>query len=472
MPSRALFCLSRRSLRGLRLALAGVAFPTSLLFAQSSDLPVSLPEDLLPELREILIRAAQQAPKVQFQNIESARLEANYITSRSSMLPAVYASGSYNWSESEVKDLPLSNSKSDGLFYNFYASQPIFHWGALKAQADIAKLEQLIGEQTHAEVYRELAVTLRSQYLGLILKKLAVRNQEFAQKMAEDYLAVQEERLANRTISTGEILGPRLAAEEARYYSITTRQDFEANVRLFAQLAGQPDFKSDRVPDLVPRPEFAPELLGEYLRQLSSEALRDLPQAEIYELKIAQNEKSYQIERARLLPKLSASASYGVSNITNATPTSVTQTPTVTTSLSVVGSWTLFDGFAARGGKLAALAAKRLNERYLENYIETVMNELRTLQGNVESAGTLMDLTERRLALAWEAVRLAKQDLELGRTSQPNVNNITNEAYNSDLRASNARTQFMSLWSQYVSRAGADPIMEEVPRSVTRASRR
>lgn len=425
----------------------------------------------MPELREILVRAAQTAPSVQASNIESARLEASYITARSVLLPSVYGSASYSWSTQEVKDIPLSESESDGLFYSFYASQPIFHWGALKAQADISKLEQLIGEENTAEVYRSLAVSLRSQYLGLILKKMALRNQEFAQKMAEDFLAVQEERLLNRTISSGEILGPRLSAEEARYYTTSSLQDLESSARVFGRLAGQPNFNAERVPDLIPRPEFSPEMLGEFLRQLSSEAIRDLPQAGVYDLRIAQNEKSYHIERTRLLPKFTASANYGVSNVTNASPLSVTQTAVVTSSFAVGASWTIFDGLASRGGRLAALASKRLNERYLDTFLETTMIELRGLQENIQSAGRLLDLTERRLALAWEAVRLARNDLEQGRTSQPNVNQITGEAHSAELRAANARSQFLSLWAQYVSLAGADPIMEQVSRAAYRSRR-
>jgi outer membrane protein TolC len=387
------------------------------------------------------------------------------------MLPAVYGNASYNWSNSEVKDMPMSESKSDGLFYSFYASQPLFHWGALRAQADISKLELLIGEQNTAEAYRELAVSLRSQYLALILKKMTLRNQEFAQKIAEDYLAVQEERLLNRTISAGEIHVPRLNAEEARYYTATVQQDLDSSARLFGRLAGYANFTADQVPDLIPRPEFSPEILASYLRTLSSEAIRDLPQSSMYELRIQQNEKTYHIERTRLLPKFNASVNYGVSNITNASPISVTQTAVVTSSASVGASWTIFDGFSSRGGRLAALASKRLNERYLDTFLETTIGELRALQDNIEATGRLMDLTERRLAFAWETVRLTRQDLEMGRTSQPALDSATNDALAAELRAANARSQFLNQWARYVSLAGADPIMDQVSRSVVRSRR-
>jgi outer membrane protein TolC len=431
----------------------------------AQQLPISLPEELLPELREILVRAASQAPNMQAANIESARLEASYITSRSVLLPGVHGSASYNWSTSEVKDMPLSESKSDGLFYSFGASQPIFHWGALKAQTDISKLEVLIGEQDTAETYRTMALTLRSQYLTLILKKLALRNQQFAQKVAEDFLAVQEERLRNRSISEGAIHGPRLNAEEARYYTMVTEQDFDSSVRVFARLAGQPEFNQNRVPDLLPRPEFSGEVLSAYFRQLSSEVIRDMPLADRYELRILQEEKRYHIERTRLLPKFSANVSYGVSNITNASPTTVSQTAVVSTSASIGASWTLFDGLASRGGKLAALAAKRLNERYLDTYLESTMHELRSLQGNIEATGKLMDIRQRQLDLAWSAVQQAKQDLQLGRASQPDVDNITNNAYRAEVQTANARSAFLNAWAQYVSLVGADPMMEHVSRS-------
>jgi outer membrane protein len=446
----------------LRLFTSGICVCFGSLTASAEPLPISLPEDLLPELREILVRAAQQSPSVQQANIEAARTEANYISSRASMLPNLYASGSYSWSENEVRDRPETASKNDGLYYNIGASQPIFHWGALKAQTDISRLEIAIAGKNTEEIYRALTGTLRTQYMALIQKKIGLRNQMYVQKMAEDHLAAQEERLSRGIISTGDILEPRLRAEEARYNTLNAQYDLEATLRVFARLAGRTDLRIEHLPEVLPRPQYAPDLLAEHFQIVSSEVLRDLPQAQVFELRQQQNQKRYHIERTRLLPKLNASAGYGVSNFTTVTPTAVTQTPTVVRHASISANWTLFDGLSSRGGRLAALAATRLAERQLEAFLQTRMDELRTLQGTIQASAQLMDITERRYDLAREAVRLTRQNFELGRVAQSDVDGVVNNANQAEARTVLARSTFLSAWAQYVSLTGMDPVLEGV----------
>src|SRR5690606_17663494 len=98
-----------------RLFLVALVAGSGLVARVAADeLPISLPEDVLPDLGAILDRASSLAPNVQLANLELARAEATYLIHRASMLPTLSAFGSYSVSTSRREDQPMSQSDSDG----------------------------------------------------------------------------------------------------------------------------------------------------------------------------------------------------------------------------------------------------------------------------------------------------------------------------------------------------------------------
>lgn len=429
--------------------------------AQPEELPISLPEELLPELNQIIQHALAASPSIQLANLELARAEANYLVHRAAMLPTVSAQSSYNVS-SQRRDDAGASSDDQGFFYQIGVTQPVFHWGARKAERDIGAIALLIQQKRLEDARAGLASALRTQYLDLIIRKLHLRNARLNEKLSEKALAAAEERFAAGNISESEITNQRLSTEEARLSRRRNEHDLETYVRIYAHLSGDPTFNADRIAESMPAPQVSPEMVEARFARVSPETIRDLPAAEVQELQLKQNEKRYEIERVRLRPRVSLIASHGLANLTTATSATIDQTAVVTTTAGVVVNWTIFDGLASRGARLAALAAKRVGERQYENFVTTTLNELRRIQREIELATDGLAIAERRASLVAEALERARADFAAGRIAQSTLDAHLSQSRATEVSIAGARSQLFARWIEYVGLAGLDPMRDAV----------
>jgi outer membrane protein TolC len=429
---------------------------------QSQTLPAALPEDLLPELRQLLDSATKQSPTILSKNIEIAQAEANNLIERSNLLPSVNGYGSYTFKETSITGAS-NKSKNDGFFYGVSFSQPLFHWGALKAQADIGKIGVKLVEHDYAEAYRALILSVRSQYLTLVQKKMTLRNLRDGVRATESYLALQEARLRDGRISAGEILAPRLAVEEAKIYAERAEVDFDYTRRSLATLAGVPEIREESIPNELPKPAYARETVSAYFEAMQHIGPDQTYMAAYYVDSIKLNDLRYKVARTRLLPKFGLGAGYSQENITTVFGNSVNQSAVTSLNYGVNGYWTIFDGLATRGAKLSALAAKRLAERRFDSYKKATGEQIKMLEKQIGFAGRLMDLTDTRKDLAQAAVRKVTEDVKSGVSSQSILDNFTQSANKAELEALSARAEFLNRWAEYVSILGVDPVLNTLP---------
>src|SRR5690606_19068153 len=275
-------------------------------------------------------------------------------------------------------------------------------------------------------------------------------------------LAAAEERFAAGNISESEITNQRLSTEEARLSRRRNEHDLETYVRIYAHLSGDPTFNADRIAESMPAPQVSPEMVEARFARVSPETDRDLAAAEVQELQLKQNEKRYEIERVRLRPRVSLIASHGLANLTTATSATIDQTAVVTTTAGVVVNWTIFDGLASRGARLAALAAKRVGERQYENFVTTTLNELRRIQREIELATDGLAIAERRAGLVAEALERARADFAAGRIAQSTLDAHLSQSRATEVSIAGARSQLFARWIEYVGLAGLDPMRDAV----------
>lgn len=430
-----------------------------------------LPEDLMPALRPILANALTQSPQSIQRSVELAQTEANRYYSTSALWPSVSGSIQYAVTDSQVSTVDSVSSDTSGVFYGFNVSQPIFQWGALKAQAEVAGIAVKIAERQYAEGYRTLVQTLRSQYLGLVARKIALAYLRVQLASAESALAIEEDRLANGSLSPGGIIGPRMNAAELRLRVDQAESDFGYSRRVFARLAGLADLPVDSIATELPRPvamaSTADALLAEFLRDGGVST----SQNQVYAYYLKQADLNYHIAKTRLYPKLSLYAGYSLNNSTSATVDSISQVGVTSLSYGVTASWTVFDGFASRGAKLSALATKRSYERQKQTYNDSLMDSAQNLHRQLQFSLRALELAEQRRALAESAVRTTEEDIQLGSAAQVALDTAQAAFHSADLAAIYARSDYFSRWSEFVSLVGADPAMNNLPERYVRAKK-
>ena len=422
----------------------------------------SMPEDSLPELKAILQTAFKQSPASLQQSIYVAQAEAYRYYGDSALWPSLSGSASYSSYTAATSGSDVTTT-SKGLFYGISASQPLYQWGALKAQADISRLGVKIAERQFADAYLHLAVTLRGQYLDLIARKVGLRNLRLQLKLAENDLATQEKNLTDGVISPGAIISPRLVVEEARLNLERTIQSFDYAKRVFTRLAGLDDLAEESIPVEIKLPSYqtatAESLLSSFLRNGAENTV----QGQIYVYSLKQSDLSYRIAKKRLYPKFSLGGGYYLSNSQAATGSVVAQSAIASYSTGITATWTLFDGFATRGAKLSALASKRSYERQFQTYIDTSMDAAQNLRKQVGFAARALNLAETRLALAKDGFKRIDEDYKLGTRSQVEVDVTMISLNYAEQTAISARAEYLNRWSEFVSLIGADPIASILP---------
>ena len=195
----------------LPVTLSLVLAAAAALRAEAPPIQGTLPEDYLPGLGPLLKEAVERSPSTINASIAVAQAEAGRYQTDSILYPQLSLNANYGDTREQVKGGNASNNK--GLYYGAGLSQPLFQWGAYRDQARIAGLGEKIAERNFAEAYRTLANLIREQYMGLISKKIALRNERFRQKVDEDSLLAQKARFESGASSQAELTNYQMALD-------------------------------------------------------------------------------------------------------------------------------------------------------------------------------------------------------------------------------------------------------------------
>jgi outer membrane protein TolC len=305
----------------------------------------------------------------------------------------------------------------------------------------------------------------------LIAKKTLVRHGRMVLKIQQADLDMMKDKLAQGTASEGEVAGRKLAVEDTSLQVARGEAEFASLRRTFARLAGLGELAEDAVPLEIPRPAYSAErtasLLAAYLRN----GARSTFAVEVALMRIREADLNYRIAQVRLLPKFGAQAGYSVLNTTNASATSVSQTGVAQQSVGISGDWRIFDGFATKGAKLEALATKRARERELQTAVETALDTAQQLERDLALDVREMDQCDIRRTLAQGGIDRTKEDIGLGKQPATALDAATANLYITEFNCANARAKFLWQWSEFVSLAATDPMVNNLPNHYAREKR-
>ncbi len=440
----------------------------AVLRAQTPGLPAALPEDVLPGLRDILHTAMQQSPEMISHNLDLAEQEANRYQQAAQEWPGVSGNFNYAFNKSFVASNASAATSNSGFVFGVNLYQPIYHWGTIKARIDIAHLQIKISQRRYADAYRELATSLRTQYLSLIAQKVQLRNARFSLGQTKTAVAVVDDRFKNKTATADEVTNAHLQLEDVQLSIDRAVEGFEYAKRMLELTAGLSDLSDDAVPEEIPPPpSYSAESTTGLLRDFARDGLDHTFQAQIYDYKIKQSELKYKIAKYRLYPMFDFGLGANEQNQTNATTSSISQTSVLTGNVGVGANWSIFDGFATRGAKLEALTDKRQAERDRDTYRDQTLEQARYLDQQVEFSARALAIAEKRFELSRDGLQRAKDNFKLHTISQADMDQATAGFYQAQAAIFSARADFFSQWSEYLSLLGIDPVLNNLPPSLT-----
>jgi outer membrane protein TolC len=420
-----------------------------------------MPEDYLPGLKPLLKEAVERSPSTLSASIAVATAEAGKYTNSAALWPSISVTTQYG--ESIETESGLQPSKAKALAYSGGITQPIFEWGAYKNQAEIGNLGAKIAERNFAEAYRTLAILIREQYFGLIGKKILVRNALFNLKLSNEALLAQQARFDAGSSSSADLGNSRMSTEQAQLDADRAAEDYDNGRQLFIRLIGIESLDEASIPIELPHPEFSAPKADAVLAGFVGDGVETTFQSQVYKMYIQESDLNYKIQKVRLLPKVNAAASYNYSRQTELGSGAINQVGIQSETYAIAANWTIFDGFATKGAKLAALEGKRSYELTKKNYVDSMIDQMGYLRKQLGFSARSMSIAEVHYNLIEAEVRRIGDDKSLGYASQASVDSGILTLYSTAYLQAYGRTDFYSRWTEFVSLAGVDPILSNLP---------
>lgn len=434
----------------------------------------TMPEDSLPDLKRLISSALRQSPQMLISEISISQAEAARYSATSQRLPQVSGSASYAWNRISADkaeppggfkpgDATKSEDKSHGPYYGVGLTQPLFTWYALTNQVKMADIAIKLSEKNYAEAFRVLANSIRTQYLGLIFQKISLRNQQFSLNQTARLLALDEARLKAGAMAPAELILPRAGYASAKLAMARSEEIYSRSKAQLARMCGIESINEDAIPLEVPKFSASAEAPASLVALLKRDGVEGTFQGQINALRIKDAELNYKVARTRLYPKVNLTANASQYNSQNVTASAVTQQAAFSTSYGVSMNWTLFDGFAARGAKLYALANKRVYEQQQRILSTQLIDQVESTSKLIDFAAQYLEMaefTKSGVALSLERVT---DEFKRGSVTEDAVTTAKSQLYSQEAAVASARIDLVGRWCDLVSLVGADPALNQIP---------
>jgi outer membrane protein TolC len=459
--------LSPPKYRGIFLPMKLSRLVVSLLLFSALLLPaawaaaedVDLPERVFPALDQILRDALQQSPRILARNLDLEIAQGDEMQAKAGLYPSAGGYVGYQKARETREDIQTGSYPTNMTNYAFSVSQPVWHWGVVRNGARIGEIRRKILEQQYVEAFRMLAQEIRAGYLGLITRKALMRSTRFNLKLTETSLQVAEDRLAKGTISVGDIFSTRMNALQLRLTTDRSAEDFEQARRAFRLLTGKV-LSNDEIPDLIPPlsggDEAPPRLLADFLSQKdpqTSSVIFARQQLEIENLNL-------KIQQKRLYPMINL--------VTGISQNRQSYTQNVGVLYGVqdryIGmnlSWSVFDGFAARGAVKSSLARKRQFEASFRQLTENLGQEAQRLEKQVEFSLRQMRISDRLLGERGDFLHASEEDFKRGTAAETDLNAARASFFSVEFAAFNARADYLQRMSDFLGAIMVDPVLQQ-----------
>ena len=400
------------------------------------------PEFFFEELVQVLKKLNDRSPVLKSKEFDLDIAQANQVIAKSEQ---GFKFGLKVSGQSIHEDRPSEDFYHRYRTFNqAYLTKPIFHWGALKAREQIAKLNISWAEDSFTVQRRTLAGEVRGVFLKLIA--LNYRSQ----------MAIEQLRIATQYVETIEKrlelnLSTPLALEEARVEQLNReisiaelRTSLERTKAYFVSLSGYDEPLSLKITKVFW--EFSkshnfnqefPILIGS-LSNIEVERLQTQVKIEDEHIKIAE---------AELKPKINLTGAYFQDQVDLAEGRSSLDRNNFLVGLEA--SWSIWDSHKSTGQKKIALAKKLKLENTIETQNRELRDKVRSVVSELKSLKERIMLGRKLISVAENRLEKSKIELQMDRISPADHFSARVALDQSQLENLEAVCQFMVLLDQY-----------------------
>ena len=371
------------------------------------------PEQFFPQLHEALLGLEENSPILLSYEFDIEEASANHTVSLAEKGVRV---GISLYGNSIHEDRPGENFYHRYRTFNqIYFRKPLYHWGAIHAQSEIANLNKQKVKKDFIYRKRNLEGDTRASFLKLVTLNYRIELVRKQLKIAKENLSNIEQR-ASLGLSTN------LSLEEARIEplrieihlsELSTEKKKQENQ--FVRLTGYEEKLS-----FLSMSDFWMFCLNHNFQKEYPTLIGGLSSTELNSLRtlLEIEENRLKITDAELKPKLNLMGSFFQDQVDVAASEGAIDRNNFV--VGVEANWLLWDSHKSSAQKKAVLARKRKIEQSIEQknreireFIDGLVQELRALEERIYLGRDLITLAEGRMdksKLEFEMDRISSQD--------------------------------------------------------------
>ena len=334
----------------------------------------------------------------------------------SQQIPNVSATGTYQINDQSISQ--TSPASHEGWTLGIGASQTLYAGGGVRSAVKSSRLAREAAVLDLKDVINTSLLQVRTDFYNVLLTREKIKVQEENLELLQQQLKTTNDRYDAGTVSSFEKLRAEVAVANAKTPLITARNDYRLAIEALRQDLGFTSNRPDsvrKVPEFVGTLAFTPQTFD--LDAAFAAARANRPDLQRIEKLAASSEESVTTARSGYYPDLALVGGWELRK---------GQTESFNDSrdgfyLGLQSQWNIFDGRATRGRVVQAKSALEqirlaLTERELAAEVE-----VRRAYSSWQEATELSDASQKVVAQAEEAVRLANARYGAGTGTQLDV---------------------------------------------------
>lgn len=409
-----------------------------------------MPEDLMPEMREIIDSALTSSEGVWDRDLAETAAEGRRIASRSAILPSFRTNVSFRKEQDEDS---VISSYEDRVVYNVTLSQPLYHWGARRAEMKVGKLQYESEILSTEQAMERILNSVRRSYMSLVVAKRTLARSRASLEDAQEKLAYQQELVESELAGKATLLPLEIDVDRKQIGLLRELSSWEFKLDELSLLSGIDVDRIevlivDDIPKFEPLPEDELAGLGDYFAD-AAEADEDLKKRD---LGIEIQKQRLKIQEQALKPKIDAQI--GLSS--NALDLNGTRREQSYSYFGLSVGWNIFDGFRKRGNTLEALSNLNLQERSKNAFERSLMRKYQRLAKALEIEGRSLALQETYVRTREGSVEWARLGVEEGRSSARELDDLERAQESLQIETLGVRVNYLMALSELASELGLD----------------
>jgi len=383
--------------------------------------PVNYVEGDLQELARLLEEANGKAPALVAQSIAKEESVARLDAAKANYWPRLDLGGNFGFTQTSYTSSNYQDEQNVGAGFNATITRPLYHWGAIEALIQQARLDFDNEELQRVFILRQVKRSLRADYLSLLVNQASLDNLRLRRQITEDGLASTRSDKEQGSVSANAAeqakldLGQRLIdIEQVEEEQKRIVEDYKRNLGWEAPL---------RLDQPVPKPNVDAVISwGDQIRAEGQDAwVFDHAEVRRRQNLIAREKQELIRVKSNQRPLFNLTASAGQTQQNTAAANNV---DALTYFVGIGVSWNVFDGFATAAKKRETLLRERRLERQLGAYRAELLSQSTHLVRQIGFIARQLQIDQRRGDLATQAFNVQKRDAEEGRISPQTLRSL------------------------------------------------